>query len=46
MDSSKRKTERSSNKEARLVFRVVTWLGVNDVDSINSDLAILGENPT
>ena len=46
MDSYKRKTERSSNKEARLCVRVVTWLGVNDVDLLNSDLTTLGENPT
>jgi hypothetical protein len=39
--SAKRQTKRSSDKEAWLGIRVVTWQGIEGVDSLNSKSVIL-----
>ena len=38
----KKKTKRSLTKKARLGVKVVTWLGIDDVNLLSSDLVNLG----
>jgi hypothetical protein len=42
--SAKRQTKRSSDKKEWLGIRVVTWLGIEGVDSLNSKSVILTKN--
>ena len=44
--SAKRQTKRSSDKEAWLDIRVVTWLGIEGADLLNSKSVILAKDLT